>query len=148
MAKLLSYSALQHSSLTLFSPLLCPANSPRLFSYLALLLASGDFLFYAGFDATDHGTAAAWNGSCSCNAGPGDRAVPPSQRGPSPWRGGHMPLTQLPVPLAPSQPCLKKSVDVTGEGEERFTSSPSSHPLWTSISSLGQRLYLSPGLAW
>lgn len=61
MNKLLFYSLLlQHSSLTLFVLSSAPLTPPRLpFSFLPLLLPSSDFLFYAGFDATDHGMATA-----------------------------------------------------------------------------------------
>lgn len=59
-------------------------------------------------------------GPASLMPAPGELAVPAAQCSSSLWRRGHMPLTQLPVPLAQPPPrSLKKLVDITEREEER-----------------------------
>lgn len=47
----------------------------------------------------------------------GKLAVPAAQCVPSLWQRGHMPLTQLPVPLGPLPTLSEKLVDIIIQGE-------------------------------
>lgn len=82
--------------------------------------------------------ATVWNGSRLLNASLGELAVP-AQCGLSPRQRGHKPLAQLPVPLPTWW-------DITEKEEERGSVFFPRHPLWTSSTSLRQRLFLSQGL--
>lgn len=101
------------------------------------------------FDAKDDGAARAGNGSRWCDACPGKQAVPSTQCGPSPRQRGPEPLTQLPAPLASSQPLPAKVVGWYRESSEEWGQVFSFTVLspWTSISSPRQRQHLSPGRA-